>query len=181
MKKRGKSPQTSERKGKKPHKHNHSPTPQTDQCPKVLWMMTPMEVKRQNPPPPSTIPVLPLSRTMHNLDYSICAVGLSTSGVNSQSAVLLQPSCWTGQCYGDRTKLWGEWEKEDALVLCKHCSATGKILACYQHWFSPSKQHQTGCCEWSYLHPSQTQYRSLGIQKPAEAGVRIALFWVAPE
>ena len=28
------------------------------------------------------------------------------------------------------------WETEEALNLCKHCSAITKILVCYQHWYT---------------------------------------------
>lgn len=49
-----------------------------------------------------------------------------------------------------------EWEKEESAMLCKHCSAIGKTLLWYQHWFSyKSKiQHRTGC-ERIQLTPSQ--------------------------
>lgn len=48
-------------------------------------------------------------------------------------------------------RVWGEWEKEKMLVLCKHCSATIRMLPCYPHWFShmSKTQHHAGCCEES--------------------------------
>ena len=53
-----------------------------------------------------------------------------------------------------------EWEKEKALMLCKHCSAIAKTLMCYQQGFNHKsrRQHHAGCREENKLYTGQTQY-----------------------
>lgn len=36
-----------------------------------------------------------------------------------------------------------EWEKESALTLCEHCSATAKTSVCYQHCLVANPKHST--------------------------------------
>jgi len=59
-------------------------------------------------------------------------------------------TCWSEQSGGEN----------ETLVLGKQCLATAKdwcvtstVLA-----MKSTAKHVTGCCEESYLHPSQTQY-----------------------
>jgi len=52
-----------------------------------------------------------------------------------------------------------EWKKEKSSIMCKHCSAIGKILVCCQHCFSHNYKTQwhINSCEENQLHSNQTQ------------------------
>lgn len=50
-----------------------------------------------------------------------------------------------------------QWEREEAWMLCKHCSAAANTLGCYRHWFSHKSkaQHHRGCDETSSSIPAR--------------------------
>lgn len=39
----------------------------------------------------------------------------------------------------------GKWEKDKSLLLCEYCSAIGKTLLCFQHWFSYKSKTRNDC------------------------------------
>jgi len=67
-----------------------------------------------------------------------------------------------------------EQSGEKALTLRQPCSAAGKTLKCYQHWFSHKSktQHPTSASEGTPLCPSQTQSGSAGGGEPHEERAR---------
>lgn len=154
------------------HKYNHLPAPQRDQCPNVLWMMDGYYESGKTISSSFCYPSL-------TVEHDIAQTGLfhlcncTPHGWGQLSVCCaLQPSGWTGhEEVGWKREPW-----------C--CASTAQQQAKGWHviinTFSPSKQHHTGCYEGNYLH-STDQYRLLGIQTPAEARGRIALFWAAPE
>lgn len=64
--------------------------------------------------------------------------------------------------------VWAAWKMEEALMLCRHCSAISKTWVCHQHGFGhkSSIQHHKGCYEEGQFHPGQTLYTHLGLLSP---------------
>lgn len=60
-----------------------------------------------------------------------------------------------------------DWDREKALVLCKHFSAIAKTLVWCQCYFrhKSKKHHHMGCWGENQLHPSQSQYNIQFVQK----------------
>lgn len=78
-------------------------------------------------------------------------------GISCCSALVRCPSCAPPNVFLTPVYLLeGQGEKQNALILCKHCSAIAETLVCYQHWFGHKSKtwHYRGCCE-EKLSPCQ--------------------------
>lgn len=120
------------------HKGNHSP-PSTS---KPMPSQSPSSRHPGRQPPSDLLPLLPVFMAEHNIDD----VDYPPDQFWSAVPALCPPNLLPTPCLLTRVRWGGEGGKK-TLTLCKHCSATTKTPACYQHCFShrSKTQHRTGC------------------------------------